>query len=78
MATVRHILYIHLYNSDKPPVIWRGTYDYTPGSGLVLDCRDLPSDILRAVQSGLAHDGTWGACQLSQGRYVTYAGRQAT
>lgn len=74
MATVRHILYIHLY-SDKPPTVWKGAFSYDPGSGLTLDCRDLPLDVFQAVQSGLAHDGHWGACQLSQGRYVTYAGR---
>lgn len=73
---VRHRLYVHLY-SDKAPVTWIGAFDYDPGSGLTLDCRDLPLDVFQAVQSGLSHDGHWGACQLSQGRYVTYAGRQA-
>ena len=76
MDTIRHILFIHLYQSTGP-IVWKGTYQFSENDGLSVDCPDLPSDVFRAVFSGLRHDGAWGACMLEGGKYVTYVGRPA-
>jgi hypothetical protein len=75
---VRYRLSITLCRPMHPPTRWIGGFTWDAVTGFQLDCQDLPSDVARAVLSGLRRNGHYGdGCMLSDGRYVSYSGRAA-